>query len=137
MNLSKNKKPILKNILLSDEIFTEGDPKKIVIKGLFKEILSKKFPAIHKKMSIFLEIVLSDRKKHKLRLSFVDNNDLPIINDFEKEDVLSNEEDFSFVQILNMEDVYFEKEGLYRIKVFVDDDEVGSTSINLKKENVV
>ena len=102
------------------------DNGKLNLLGAFDTIYTQQLPAIHPQCSIALRVTFfsGDEGKHNLRLNFVDADGASIMRDFPPIPVeVSLPEDMHFGTrnfIVNIQQLRFEKPGLYSIDVSLD-----------------
>ena len=111
---------------------------KLNILGTFDTIYSAQLPATHPQCSIALRMTFSKGEEghHKVRLSFGDEDGKPVmqIPDIPLEVVLP--EDTIFISrnvVVNIQQLKFEKPGLYSIDIAMDGRQEGSIPLLVKQ----
>jgi len=111
---------------------------KLNILGTFDTIYSAQLPATHPQCSIALRMTFSkgEEGQHKVRLSFGDEDGKPVmqIPDIPLEVILP--EDTIFISrnvVLNIQQLKFEKPGLYSIGIAMDGRQEGSIPLLVKQ----
>ena len=111
---------------------------KLNILGTFDTIYSAQLPATHPQCSIALRMTFSKGEEghHKVRLSFGDEDGKPVmqIPDIPLEVILP--EDTIFISrnvVLNIQQLKFEKPGLYSIGIAMDGRQEGSIPLLVKQ----
>lgn len=104
---------------------------KLNILGTFDTINAAQLPAVHPQCSIALRLVFSKMEEgHKdLRLSFVDEDGKPVMPSVDIPVDVALPEDTSFISrnfIINIQQMRFERAGLYSIDIAVTGHHVGS-----------
>ena len=105
---------------------------KLCLLGAFDTILAQSLPAVHPQCSIALRLVFRKEEEgtHSVRVNFVDEDGKSIIPPLETLLEVLLPEDFYFATnnlILNLQQLNFQKEGLYSIDVSID----GSNNISI------
>ena len=98
---------------------------KLCLLGAFDTIIAQSLPAIHPQCSIALRLVFrkEEEGRHSVRVNFVDEDGKSIIPPLETLIEVRLPEDFYFSTnnlILNLQQLNFQKEGLYSIDIAVD-----------------
>jgi len=111
---------------------------KLNILGTFDTIYSAQLPATHPQCSIALRLTFSkgEEGQHKVRLSFGDEDGKPVMPsmDIPLEVVLP--EDTIFISrnvVVNIQQLKFEKPGLYSIDIAMDGRQEGSIPLLVKQ----
>ncbi len=111
---------------------------KLNILGTFDTIYSAQLPATHPQCSIALRMTFSKGEEghHKVRLSFGDEDGKPVmqIPDIPLEVILP--EDTIFISrnvVLNIQQLKFEKPGLYSIGIAMDGRQAGNIPLLVKQ----
>ena len=104
---------------------------KLNILGTFDTIYTSQLPAVHPQCSIALRITFNkvEEGNHKVRLNFVDEDGKPVMRSIELPIQVSVPDDTIFVSrnfIVNIQQLKFEKTGLYSIDLAVDGRQEGS-----------
>jgi len=105
---------------------------KLCLLGAFDTILAQSLPAVHPQCSVALRLVFrkEEEGQHVVRVNFVDEDGKSIIPPLETLLEVVLPEDFYFATnnlILNLQQLSFQKEGLYSIDVSIDN----STNISI------
>lgn len=105
---------------------------KLNILGTFDTIFTSQLPAVHPQCAIALRLMFekAEEGRHEVRLDFVDEDGKPLTKDpiVQPVDVQVPEETIFLSRnfIVNIQNLRFEKEGLYSINVALDGREEGS-----------
>ena len=105
---------------------------KLNILGTFDTIFTGQLPAIHPQCSIALRMMFNkvEEGQHKVRLNFVDEDGKSLMQKpIEQQVDVQVPEDTIFLSrnfIVNIQNLRFEKEGLYSIDIAVDGRQEGS-----------
>lgn len=105
---------------------------KLNILGTFDTIFTSQLPAVHPQCAIALRMMFekAEEGRHEVRLDFVDEDGKPLTKDpiVQPVDVQVPEETIFLSRnfIVNIQNLRFEKEGLYSINVALDGREEGS-----------
>jgi len=105
---------------------------KLCLLGAFDTIIAQSLPAVHPQCSIALRLVFRKEEEgaHSVRVNFVDEDGKSIIPPLETLLEVLLPDDFYFATnnlILNLQQLNFQKEGLYSIDVSID----GANSISI------
>jgi len=105
---------------------------KLCLLGAFDTIIAQSLPAVHPQCSIALRLVFRKEEEgaHSVRVNFVDEDGKSIIPPLETLLEVLLPDDFYFATnnlILNLQQLNFQKEGLYSIDVSID----GSNNISI------
>lgn len=108
---------------------------KLCLLGAFDTILAQSLPAIHPQCSVALRLVFrkEEEGQHLVRVNFIDEDGNSIIPPLETMLDVELPEEFYFATnnlILNLQQLTFQKEGLYSIDVTIDN--ASSLSIPLQ-----
>ena len=117
---------------------------KLNILGAFDTIHTSQLPAVHPQCAIALRLTFNkiEEGAHKVRLSFVDEDGKPVMRSIELPVSVSVPDEAMFVSrnfIVNIQQLKFEKTGLYAIDLAMDGNQSGSIPLlvrqrpNLKK----
>jgi uncharacterized membrane protein len=105
---------------------------KLNILGTFDTIFTSQLPAVHPQCSIALRLMFekAEEGRHEVRLNFVDEDGKPLTKDpiVQPVDVQVPDETIFLSRnfIVNIQNLRFEKEGLYSINIALDGREEGS-----------
>lgn len=115
---------------------------KLNILGTFDTIYTSQLPAVHPQCSIALRITFNkvEEGEHKVRLNFVDEDGKPVMRSIELPIQVSVPDDTIFVSrnfIVNIQQLKFEKTGLYSIDLAVDGRQEGSIPLLVKDKPAV
>ena len=116
-------------IILCDNAFFAEPDKKLNIMGSFDTINSSGFPAIHPRMSVVISVDNIEQGNH-IEILKITKDNLEIIN---TKTNFSKSESGRHQFIHNLLNVKFPQEGKYNVEVFIDDQFIGSTAMNTKK----
>lgn len=110
---------------------------KLNILGTFDTIYTSQLPAVHPQCSIALRITFNkvEEGAHKVRLNFVDEDGKPVMRSIELPIQVTVPDDTIFVSrnfIINIQQLKFEKTGLYSIDLAVDGRQEGSIPLLVK-----
>ena len=110
---------------------------KLCILGTFDTIHTSKLPAVHPQCAIALRLTFNklEEGSHKVRLSFVDEDGKPVMRSIELPVPVAVPDDTIFVSrnfIVNIQQLKFEKSGLYSIDLALDDNQQGSIPLLVK-----
>ena len=111
---------------------------KLNILGTFDTIYTTQLPAIHPQCSIALRMAFSKAEEgtHKVRLSFVDEDGKPVMQEIPMAVEVKVPDDTIFVSrnfIVNIHQLKFERPGLYSVDISMDSRQVGSISLLVKQ----
>ncbi len=111
---------------------------KLNILGTFDTIFAQKLPALHPQCSVALRIVFEriEEGAHKLRMNFVDEDGKPIMPNVDVPVEVGVPADSHFVSrnfILNIQQLKFDKYGLYSIDIAIDGRQEISISLSVKE----
>lgn len=98
---------------------------KLCFMGAFDTIIAANLPAIHPQCSVAYRIVFrkEEEGRHSIRVNFVDEDGRPIIPPMEAMVDVVLPGDFFFATrnlVLNLQQVKFEREGLYSVDLVID-----------------
>ena len=110
---------------------------KLNILGTFDTIHTSKLPAVHPQCAIALRLTFNkiEEGSHKMRLSFVDEDGKPVMRSIELPVPVVVPEDSIFVSrnfIVNIQQLKFQKAGLYSIEMALDGKQAGSIPLLVK-----
>jgi hypothetical protein len=111
---------------------------KLNILGTFDTIFASQMPAIHPQCSIALRVTFGkvEEGQHKLRLSFVDEDGKPVMPNIDIPVEVQVPEDSIFLSrnfLINIQQLKFEKPGLYSIDIAVDGRQEGNIPLLVKE----
>jgi len=111
---------------------------KLNILGTFDTIYTTQLPASHPQCSIALRMAFSKAEEgaHKVRLSFVDEDGKPVMQEIPMTVEVKVPEDTIFASknfIVNIHQLKFERPGLYSVDISMDGRQVGSISLLVKQ----
>src|SRR5262245_31812062 len=114
---------------------------KLNILGTFDTIFTSQLPAIHPQCSIALRITFNkvEEGNHKVRLNFVDEDGKPVMRSIELPIQVAVPDDTIFISrnfIVNIQQLKFEKTGLYSIDLAVDGRQEGSIPLLVRDKPV-
>ena len=115
------------------------DNGKLNLLGAFDTIYTQQLPAVHPQCSIALRVTFfnGDEGKHNFKLNFVDADGRSIMPDFPPipvEVVLPDDMHFGTRNfIVNIQQLKFEKPGLYSIDISMDGRQEGSIPLLVKQ----
>ena len=110
---------------------------KLNILGTFDTIFTSQLPAVHPQCSIALRMSFAktEEGKHKIKLNFVDADGKPVMRGVEMTIDVVVPEDAIFLSrnfVVNIQQLKFEKPGLYAIEISMDDRQGGSIPLLVK-----
>ncbi len=110
---------------------------KLNILGTFDTIYTSQLPAVHPQCSIALRMTFEkiEEGAHKVKLNFVDEDGGPVMPSMDIPLEVTVPEDSIFVSrnfIINIQQLKFEKPGLYSIDISMDDRQEGSIPLLIK-----
>jgi len=110
---------------------------KLNILGTFDTIYTSQLPAVHPQCSIAMRMNFdkSEEGRHAIKLTFVDEDGHPIMRAVDMKFEVSMPEDTIFLSrnfVINIQQLKFEKPGLYSIDIGVDDRQAGSIPLQVK-----
>jgi hypothetical protein len=110
---------------------------KLCILGSFDTIVAHKLPAVHPQCSIALRILFrkEEEGQHRLRVNIVDEDGRSIIPAIDGMIEVKVPGDFFFISrnlVFNMQQLKFEKAGLYAVDVTVGEGQVISIPLQVK-----
>lgn len=110
---------------------------KLNILGTFDTINAAQTPAIHPQCSIALRLIFQkiEEGPHKLKLNFVDEDGRLVMPSIDIPVEVSVPDDTTFVSrnfIINIQQLKFEKPGLYAIAIAIDGRHEGSVPLLVK-----
>jgi hypothetical protein len=113
------------------------DRGKLNLLGTFDTIMTPQMPAVHPQCSVALRVTFSqeDEGEHKLKLNFVDADGRSVMPPMDVQVQVALPEDTHFLTrnvIVNIQQVKFEKPGLYSIDIFLDDRQQASIPLLVK-----
>ncbi len=111
---------------------------KLNILGTFDTIYSAQLPATHPQCSIALRLTFSkgEEGQHKVRLSFGDEDGKPVMPNMEIPLEVVLPEDTIFISrnvVVNIQQLKFEKPGLYAIDIAMDGRQEGNIPLLVKQ----
>jgi hypothetical protein len=111
---------------------------KLNILGTFDTIFTSQLPAVHPQCSIALRVTFGkiEEGKHQIRLSFVDEDGKPVMRGIEMAVDISVPDDTIFLSrnfVINIQQLKFEKPGLYAIEIAMDGRQEGSIPLLVKQ----
>jgi hypothetical protein len=111
---------------------------KLNILGTFDTIYSAQLPATHPQCSIALRMTFSkgEEGQHKVRLSFGDEDGKPVMPNIDIPIEVVLPEDTIFISrnfVVNIQQLKFEKPGLYAIDIAMDGRQEGSIPLLVKQ----
>ena len=111
---------------------------KLNILGTFDTIFTSQLPAVHPQCSIALRVTFSkiEEGKHQIRLSFVDEDGKPVMRGVEMAVEIAVPDDTIFLSrnfVINIQQLKFEKPGLYAIEIAMDGRQEGSIPLLVKQ----
>ncbi len=104
---------------------------KLNLLGAFDTIITPQLPAVHPQCSIALRATFSNAEegKHKLKLTFVDEDGKPVMPSMEIPVEVAVPEETHFISrnfIINIQQLKFDTPGYYSIDIALDDKEQAS-----------
>ncbi len=110
---------------------------KLNILGTFDTIHATRLPASHPSCSIALRMTFNkvEEGSHKLKLNFVDEDGKPVMPAIDLPMEVSVPEDTIFLSrncVVNIQQIKFEKAGLYSIDIAMDGRQLGSIPLLVK-----
>jgi hypothetical protein len=111
---------------------------KLNILGTFDTIYTNQFPAVHPQCAIALRMSFNkvEEGQHKVKLSFVDEDGKPVMPNIDIPIEVAVPEDTIFISrnfLINIQQLKFEKPGLYSIDIAVDGRQEGSIPLLIKR----
>ncbi len=111
---------------------------KLNILGTFDTIYTNQFPAVHPQCAIALRMSFNkvEEGQHKVKLSFVDEDGKPLMPNIDIPIDVAVPDDTIFISrnfLINIQQLKFEKPGLYSIDIAVDGRQEGSIPLLIKK----
>ena len=111
---------------------------KLNILGTFDTIYTNQFPAVHPQCAIALRMSFNkiEDGHHKVKLSFVDEDGKPVMPNIDIPIDVAVPDDTIFISrnfLINIQQLKFEKSGLYSIDIAVDGRQEGSIPLLVKK----
>ena len=111
---------------------------KLNILGTFDTIYTNQFPAVHPQCAIALRMSFNkiEEGHHKVKLSFVDEDGKPVMPNIDIPIDVAVPDDTIFISrnfLINIQQLKFEKAGLYSIDIAVDGRQEGSIPLLVKK----
>ena len=111
---------------------------KLNVLGTFDTIFTAQMPAVHPQCSIALRMTFgkSEEGQHKMKLSFVDEDGKGIMPNIDIPVEVAVPDDSIFLSrnfLVNIQQLKFEKPGLYSIDIAVDGRQEGSIPLLVKK----
>lgn len=111
---------------------------KLNILGTFDTIFTSQLPAVHPQCSIALRVTFGkiEEGKHQIRLSFVDEDGKPVMRGIEMAVDIMVPDDTIFLSrnfVVNIQQLKFEKPGLYAIEIAMDGRQEGSIPLLVKQ----
>ncbi len=109
---------------------------KLCLLGAFDTIVAAEVPAIHPQCSVALRLVFRKEEEgtHAVRVNFVDEDGRSIVPPLETVFDVELPDDFFFATrnlILNIQQLPFEREGLYAVDVNVDEKQAASIPLQV------
>jgi len=110
---------------------------KLNLLGAFDTIYTQQLPAVHPQCSIALRFVFTkiEEGPHKLKLNFVDEVGKLVMPSIEMPVEIAFPEDVNFISrnfVVNIQQLKFEKPGLYSIDIAIDGRHEGSIPLLVK-----
>ena len=110
---------------------------KLNLLGAFDTIYTQQLPAVHPQCSIALRFVFTkiEEGPHKLKLNFVDEDGKLVMPSIEMPVEIAFPEDVNFISrnfVVNIQQLKFEKPGLYSIDIAIDGRHEGSIPLLVK-----
>jgi len=110
---------------------------KLNILGTFDTIYTSQLPAVHPQCSIALRMNFNkvEEGRHSLNLTFVDEDGHPIMRPVPMQFDVSMPEDTLFLSrnfVINIQQLKFEKPGLYSIDIGMDGRQEGSIPLQVR-----
>jgi hypothetical protein len=110
---------------------------KLNILGTFDTIFTSQLPATHPQCSIALRMSFNkvEEGKHQIKLMFVDEDGGPVMRAVEMAFEVGMPEDTLFLSrnfVINIQQLKFEKPGLYSIDIAMDGRQEGSIPLQVK-----
>lgn len=111
---------------------------KLNVQGTFDTIFSPQFPAVHARCAIALRLTFKkvEEGKHKLRLLFLDEDGKAVMPPVELAVEVAVPDETLFVSrdfVVNVENVKFEREGVYTIDLALNARHEASIPLLVKK----
>ena len=111
---------------------------KLNILGTFDTIYTTNMPAVHPQCAIALRVTFSkvEEGQHKLKLSFVDEDGKPVMPGIDMPVEVTVPDDSIFLSrnfLVNIQQLRFEKPGLYSIDIAMDSRQEGSIPLLVKQ----
>ncbi len=109
---------------------------KLCLLGAFDTIVAAEVPAIHPQCSVALRLVFRKEEEgtHAVRVNFVDEDGRSIVPPLDTVFDVELPDDFFFATrnlILNIQQLPFEREGLYAVDVNVDEKQAASIPLQV------
>ena len=110
---------------------------KLSILGTFDTIYTSQLPAVHPQCSIALRMTFGkvEEGPHKVKLNFVDEDGKLVMPSIEMPVEIAFPEDVNFISrnfVVNIQQLKFEKPGLYSIDIAIDGRHEGSIPLLVK-----
>ena len=111
---------------------------KLNILGTFDTIFTNQFPAVHPQCAIALRMSFNkiEEGHHKVKLSFMDEDGKPVMPNIDIPIDVTVPDDTIFISrnfLINIQQLKFEKPGLYSIDLALDGRQEGSIPLLVKK----
>ena len=111
---------------------------KLCLLGAFDTIIAANLPAVHPQCSVAMRMVFrkEEEGRHHVRVNFVDEDGHSIFPPIEAPMDVALPEDFYFATrnlILNLQQLKFEREGLYSIDVALDNGQAASIPLQVRR----
>jgi hypothetical protein len=110
---------------------------KLIVHGTFDTIVTSQLPIVHPQCSVALRMLFNkiEEGKHEIKLHFVDEDGKPVMHRIDLPIEVVVPDDSIFVSrnlILNIQQLKFEKAGLYSIDLALDARQTGSIPLLVK-----
>jgi len=111
-----------------------GEGGKLNVSGIFENINVKGFPAVHPQMFVVTNIIVKKYGEFKEVIKIIDDEKNDIINPLEfnlKFPSSRQEKQAKLGVIAQLNNIKFEKAGVYKVQIWVNDSQLGETLLNV------
>jgi len=109
---------------------------KLNILGVFKDIKIRTIPAVHPQLFIVSNIISIKHADFKETIKIIDDENNEIIKSLEfnlKSASSRKEKQAEFGIVAQINNIKFDKVGQYKVEVFIDEELIGETILNVSK----
>ncbi len=122
-------KPILKALLLADQVYQDKTTGKIVIAGTFNRIWAARFPCLFARQPCVYVCLTEAKGQFAVQLRYVELATHEVVGEMEERAIKVNDPLLNIELIFHIPPILHKSQGLYAFEVYADDELLGMTRV--------